>query len=85
MSALFYVMAVFGCGDGAAQCVEARLAGRRFETQAACVRMLEDVLTGSTDVDAPSISARCMSATAYIATQPDKRRATLKLAALSTR
>lgn len=85
MSALFYVMAVFGCGDGAAQCVEARLAGRRFETQAACERALEEVLTSSTDVDAPSISARCMSAKAYVAAQTDKRRATLKLAALSPR
>lgn len=83
MDTLFYVMAVFGCADGASQCSEVRLAERRFESQAQCERAVEDVLMASTDVGAPTIAARCMSSMRYVATQSDKRQASLRLAALS--
>ena len=83
MGTLFYVMAVFGCADGAIECTEARLADRRFESQAQCERAVEDVLMASSDVGAPTIAARCMSSARYVSAQPNKRQATLKLAALA--
>lgn len=82
MEPLIYVMAIFGCTDGASQCAEARLANNRFASKAQCERAVEDVLMRSTDLSAPTIAARCVSQARYLAAARDRRSATLKLAAL---
>jgi len=79
---LFYVMAILGCGDNGSGCTEARLADRQYRTRHECARAVESQLLGSSDIDFPMITARCVSAHQYVAGKRDRRKATMMLAGL---
>ncbi len=59
MEPLFYVMAILGCGDGQAQCQQARIVPARYETMAQCRAALPDQIAQNTDLSYPVISADC--------------------------
>jgi hypothetical protein len=59
MGAFFYVVAIMGCGDGAAQCRDARLLPAQYATAAQCRAALPARLAENTDVPYPEISADC--------------------------
>lgn len=59
MEAVFYVMAILGCGEGDAPCRELRLAEPRYQSEAACTRETEDQLIRHSDLDYPVVVAQC--------------------------
>ena len=59
MDAVFYVMAIMGCGDGASACAEARVAAAHYATVQQCEAAMADVLARNTDLDFPVVSAAC--------------------------
>ncbi len=59
MEPVLFVMAVLGCGDGAAACQVARIEPVRFETAAECRAAMPAVLARSTDLSYPVISVDC--------------------------
>ncbi|SFP83311.1 hypothetical protein [Sphingomonas rubra] len=59
MDALFYVVAILGCGDGNAPCTQARLVPTRYETLAQCRAALPQQIAMNTDLAFPSIGADC--------------------------
>lgn len=68
MEALFYVVAIMGCGDDpAAACREARVLPARYATAALCRSALTARLAENTDVPFPSIAADCRMQGAQVA------------------
>lgn len=59
MGAVFYVMAILGCGDSASGCAEARVAPAHYATVQQCEAAMADVLARNTDLDFPVVSAAC--------------------------
>lgn len=59
MEPIFYVIALMGCGDGAAQCREARVEPARYESAARCHAAMEAALVRNTDLAYPVITAAC--------------------------
>lgn len=59
MGAVFYVVAILGCGDGDAACADARLLPAHYATAAQCRSALPAALAGNTDIPFPSIGADC--------------------------
>jgi hypothetical protein len=77
MEPLTYVMAILGCADGGGTCTEVRLAQFRFQDKVQCERAIDAILPDSTDVNYPTIAARCLSERHYAAARGAKARATL--------
>lgn len=75
MEPLFYVMAILGCGDGAAACQEARVEPVRYENAAQCHAAMEPALLRNSDLAFPTIAANCQSNAARISQKRDKRSA----------
>ncbi len=75
MSALVYVMAIMGCGDGAYQCSEARIVETRYETMAACREQAQVQLIANGDLEFPELMASCRSLTNHIVMAAPKTRA----------
>ncbi|MFZ5748681.1 MAG: hypothetical protein ACOY45_13630 [Pseudomonadota bacterium] len=63
MDAIFYVMAILGCGDSGAQCDQVRVESVRYDSAAQCRAAMPDVLRRSTDLSYPVISAACRPGT----------------------
>ena len=59
MEAMFFVMAIMGCGDGGAACTDARVLPARYATVAQCRAALPARLAENTDVPYPTIQADC--------------------------
>lgn len=59
MDAVFFVMAIMGCGDGATGCAEARVAPAHYATVQQCEAAMADVLAHNSDLDFPVVSAAC--------------------------
>ena len=59
MGAVFYVMAILGCGDAGVACNEARIATPVYASAAECQADAENVLMANTDLDFPSLQADC--------------------------
>lgn len=59
MDAVFFVMAIMGCGDGVSGCAEARVAPAHYATVQQCEAAMADVLARNTDLDYPVVSAAC--------------------------
>ena len=59
MEPVFFVMAILGCGDGNAACVQARVEPAHYSTAAQCQAALPVVLARHTDLSYPVISAAC--------------------------
>lgn len=59
MNAMYFVVAILGCGDGNVQCTEARLIPTRYETAAQCHAALSTTIAANTDIPFPTIGADC--------------------------
>ncbi len=73
MGPMIFVMAIFGCADGADQCTDARMVSTRYATMAQCRAALPSELARNTDVPYPVIGADCRRAGAEIAAANDGR------------
>ena len=67
MEPVFFVMAILGCGDGNADCREARLDTVRYSTAAQCRAAMPDALAHHTDLSYPVIAANCRASGPAIA------------------
>lgn len=59
MQTLMYVMAILGCGESDAACREVRVDPQAYQTQASCEAATAATLARHTDLDFPTIVARC--------------------------
>jgi hypothetical protein len=59
MQALIYVMAILGCGESDAACREVRVDPRTYQSQASCEAATAATLARHSDLDFPTIVARC--------------------------
>ena len=59
MGSVFYVIAIMGCGDGSAQCAQARIVPTRYYSAAQCQAAMPATLTRNTDLDFPTLTASC--------------------------
>jgi hypothetical protein len=61
MEPLFYVMAILGCGDGSAQCAQARTESVQYRSIEQCQAAMPAVLARNSDLDYPVVSAACQA------------------------
>jgi len=61
MEPLFYVMAILGCGDGSAQCAQARIETVQYRSIEQCQAAMPAVLARNSDIDYPVVSAACQA------------------------
>lgn len=59
MQALMYVMAILGCGESDAACREVRIDQQTFQSEASCRAATSVVLARHTDLEFPTVVARC--------------------------
>ncbi len=69
MGPISYVIAILGCADGGASCNQVAIAPARYESAAACEAATVPTLAGATDLDFPTLMARCQKATGRGAVQ----------------
>lgn len=60
----FFVIAIMGCGDGAAACTPVATLSTRYESHAACEADTIAALDANGDFDFPSLIAQCRPAAA---------------------
>lgn len=61
MEPLYFVMAIMGCGDGTANCAEARVEPAHYATVQQCQAAMPAALARNSDIDYPVVSAACRS------------------------
>lgn len=61
MEPLFYVMAIMGCGDGSAQCAQARVEPAQYRSIQQCQAAMPAALARNTDLDFPVVAAACQA------------------------
>jgi hypothetical protein len=61
MEPLYFVMAIMGCGDGTANCAEARVEPVHYATVQQCQAAMPAALIRNSDIDYPVVSAACRS------------------------
>jgi len=61
MEPLFYVMAILGCGDGSAQCAQARTETVQYRSIEQCQSAMPAALARNSDLDYPVVSAACQA------------------------
>jgi hypothetical protein len=59
VESIYYVMAILGCGDGQAQCAEARVEPARYQNVQQCQAALPQALARHTDLDFPVVAGAC--------------------------
>lgn len=62
MEPLVYIMAILGCGESDASCLEVRVAETRYQSEAACVEATGIELIRHDDLQYPTIVAQCRRA-----------------------
>jgi hypothetical protein len=67
MGPFYYVMAILGCGDDGAACVEQRLETTRYASIEACQQAMPIALQRHADLDYPVVSATCREAGIHMA------------------
>ncbi|GAA4031246.1 hypothetical protein GCM10022281_08480 [Sphingomonas rosea] len=61
MGPVTYLIAILGCADGGASCSQVAQAPARYESAAACEAATGDVLAANSDLDFPTLLARCQA------------------------
>ena len=69
MGPVSYVIAILGCADGGASCQQVAVTLARYQSAAACEAATPDTLAGATDLDFPTLMARCQKSTGSAAVQ----------------
>lgn len=64
MQTLLYVMAIMGCGESDAACREVRIDPQTYRSEATCRAATGTALARHTDLEFPTVVARCRPATA---------------------
>jgi hypothetical protein len=64
MQALVFVMAIMGCGESDAACREVRIAPQTYRSEASCRAGMNAALVRHTDLEFPTVVARCRPANA---------------------
>ena len=59
MGPVLFVMAIMGCGESDAACREVRVDPQTYQTEASCQAATAATLARHTDLDFPTIVARC--------------------------
>ena len=59
MQTLMYVMAILGCGESDAACREVRVDPQAYQTEARCRAATEATLARYSDLEYPTVVARC--------------------------
>ncbi len=92
MQTLLYVMAIMGCGESDAACREVRIDQQSYRSEATCRAATASVLARHTDLEFPTVVARCRPADARPqllrgsdVLLPAPRRAVARYAARSSR
>lgn len=62
MQSLIYVMAILGCGESDAACREVRIDGQSYASEASCRAATGAALARHTDLEFPTLVARCRPA-----------------------
>jgi hypothetical protein len=55
----YYVIAILGCADGSAQCAPVATVPTHYATEEACSAATAEALAARSDLDFPTIVARC--------------------------
>ena len=81
MDAAYFVIAILGCGDGAAACTPVATVPTHYANREQCEAATGDALIRNSDFDFPTLVARCraQSAPASAAGQPDPKAPVLAL------
>jgi hypothetical protein len=94
VQSILYVMAIMGCGESDAPCRELRVDRQTYASEARCQAATEAALIRNSDLDFPTIVARCRPAgarpqllrgTEVLLPAPNPGRAVPRLAARSSR
>jgi hypothetical protein len=94
MQSLLFVMAIMGCGESDAACREVRIDQQRYQSIAACQAATDSALIRHSDLDFPTVVARCRPANArpqllrgseVLLPAPNANRALPRFAARSSR
>lgn len=64
MGPAYFVMAVLGCGDAGAMCVDVRDTGRVYRSQIECAAATEAALNDAMDVSYPEVAVQCRAISA---------------------
>jgi acyl-CoA synthetase (AMP-forming)/AMP-acid ligase II len=83
MGPAYYVISIFGCADGSAQCVPAATMPVHYATEATCKAAQTDALIAVSDLDFPSLVAQCTAVTARPASADENASKALAVAARS--
>lgn len=62
MEPLTFLIAILGCSDGDAPCLQVRTLETRYESRAACTAATEAAVIENGDVDYPVVVAQCVAA-----------------------
>ncbi len=73
MGPSLFVLAVMGCGDGAADCRQIARDERVFESAAACENATGGALADASDAPYPLLIAQCREASDVLAAAPEPR------------
>ena len=60
MGPAYFVIAIFGCGDGAVECRTVAAPAAHYATEQACLAARADALMANNDLDFPTLLAQCM-------------------------
>ncbi len=78
MTAIVYLMALFGCGEGEAACQQLVVLETRYESRADCVAATEATVASSINDDYPILVAQCYEARARPVVRPQDVLATFR-------
>ena len=59
----YYVIAILGCADGSAACVQVATVPRHYESEAACSAAAPAALVANSYLDFPTLVAQCRGVT----------------------
>lgn len=72
MGPAYYVIAIFGCADGAAACTPVATVPTRYENIEVCTEAMTPALAASTDFDFPTLTAECRGVTRPVASSRER-------------
>jgi hypothetical protein len=60
MGPAYFVIAIFGCGDGAVGCRTVAAPAAHYASEQACLSARADALMANSDLDFPTLLAQCL-------------------------
>jgi hypothetical protein len=57
----YFVIAILGCADGGSQCTPVATSASRYATEQQCVAATTEALLNTSNLDYPTLVARCRS------------------------